>query len=223
MNKIKRVEKDFIKSTKLNIFIVSDYAYSKHIYSDESAIITFGIDDESNYYVLYSDKGKWGDIGTTERIIDQVRIHHENLKLVGVEARGLGFIERSMMEVKREENFSFGVVELKPENRSKPERIKAMISVVEDGRVYFVGPHRKLEGELICFRGEELRHGDDLSDTFAYMRTIAFKPATQKTREQKEKEEQARAFKEFADDFRRSKEQQSQSRRVIDVHQDRYY
>ena len=220
MNKIVRMEVAELGTRKLNVFILADFAYSKHIWADESAIIVFGVDDEANYYILHSDKGKWGDIGTTDKIVGLVRTYIKDLKLVGVETRGFGFIERQMMDTKRAENLNFALVELKPQNRSKPERIKSMISLVDDGRVIFVGSQRKLEEQLVRFRGEEMKHGDDLADVFGYIKDIAFKPTTQKTIEQKEKDERHKAWVKFV------KEQQvvaERPRMVRSVYRDSYY
>ena len=210
----------YFKDKKLNIYILSDYAYSRHLYADESAILVFGVDDEANYYMLHSDKGKWGDRGTTDKIIEQVRIYQKDLKLVGVEARGFGFIERDMLAVKRELNIAFSVIPLEPKNRPKPLRIKSMISVVGDGRVFFVGEHKKLESELAAFRGEELSHGDDLSDTFGYILDVASKPTTQKTLEEKKKEEAHRDWLKFSKEM---DEYKAKPQYVRSVHEDRYY
>lgn len=224
MSKVGRISEDeraaYFKDKKLNIYILSDYAYSKKIYADESAILVFGVDDMSNYYILHSDKGKWGDVGTTEKIVGLVRAYQKDLKLVGVEARGYGFIERRMLEVKRELNIGFPVVPLEPKNKAKSARIKNMISYVEDGRIFFVGEHKKLESELKTFRGEEREYGDDLSDAFAYIPDVAAKPTTQKTIDEKQKEQ---AHKQWVNFCKEMDERRAPVRMVRSVHEDRYY
>jgi hypothetical protein len=224
MNKITEIKDDdrfeFLKDKKLNIYILSDYAYSKKIYADESAIIAFGMDDQANYYILFSDCGKWGDIGTTEKIVNLVRVYQKQLRCVGVEARGYGFIEQRMLQVKRELNISFSCVPLEPKNRGKAERIKSMISVVEDGRVFFVGSQNKLKANIASFRGEEVSHGDDLRDIFGYMPDVAAKPVTEKTKEERAKEENHRLFQQFAAEIDK---QHEKPRTVWSVNRDEYY
>jgi hypothetical protein len=189
---------DELKRRKLNVYILCDYAYSKQIWADESAIVVVGVDDESNYYILWSDKGKWGDIGTTSKIIGKVLEYKAQIKAVGVETRGMGWIEREVQSAKRANNLTFSLIELKPENKSKAERIKATISLFEDGRVFIVGTQSKLEQEMARFRGEEMRHGDDLVDAWAYIKKVAQCPVTEKTQEEKDKMERHLVFEKWA-------------------------
>jgi hypothetical protein len=95
-----------------------------------------------------------------------------------------------------------------------------MISYVEDGRVFFVGEHKKLEGELASFRGEERDHGDDLSDAFGYIPDVAAKPQTQKTREEKDKEDRHKQWVQFS---REIDDMKAQPRMVRQVYDDRYW
>lgn len=174
---------------KLNVFILSDYAYSKQAWADDSAIVAVGVDDEKNFYVLYAAKDKWGDIVTTDKLFEVAMRFRENLRLVGVEARSIGFVNERLQKAKRENNIVFGVVELKPAGRSKSERIKAMTHIVEDGRLFMVRGLHQLETEMRHFRGEEMKRGDDLMDALAYILDVAYTPQTQKTQEEVEKEQ----------------------------------
>lgn len=198
----------------INVFIMSDYAYSRSVWADESAIVVWAIDNDSNYYMLHSDKGKWGDIGTTDRIVDLAIKYKKHLKLVGVESRGMGFIENRLNIVKRSNNLAFGMVELKPKNRSKAERIKAIISLFDDGRVVFIGPHNKMEAEMARFRGEEMRHGDDLMDAAAYILDVGFKPIMEETPEDKAKRENHKAFAQWSAAYDKQTEEGRSNRGV---------
>lgn len=221
IEKIKFFDPKDINIEKLNFFILGDYAYSRQVWADESAIVVVGVDDESNHYVFLGEKGKWGDIKTTERIIEQVRKYKDGLKLVGIESRSYSFSEKMLLDAKRNEHLNFGTVELKPANRSKAERIKALIPLFEDGRVYFSKGHtRQLEDELSRFRGEEMRHGDDLMDAFAYMLDVGFKPITQKTKDEMAKEREHKLFQAFAADIDKQKDR---PRKVRSVYRDEYY
>ncbi len=199
MHRIPKERIEEIKNIKMNVYILADYAYSRQIWADESAYMVVGIDDDSNHYILASDSGKWGDIGTTDKIIDKVLEYKKNLRTLGIESRGMGFIERRINELKRNYNLSFGLEELKPKNRSKPERIKGTISLFDNGQVYIIEGQRKLEEQMARFRGEEMKHGDDLIDAWGYIREdFIQKPITQKTKDEIERERNHIEFERMA-------------------------
>jgi hypothetical protein len=204
---------------KLNVFILCDYAYSKQIWADDSAIVAVGVDDEKNFYVLYADKDKWGDLDTTKKLFDVAMRFKENLRLVGVESRSMGFINERMIKAKRENNITFGVTELKPAGRSKSERIKAVTHIVEDGRMYMVRGLHKLETEMRHFRGEEMKRGDDLMDALAYVLDVAYTPQTQQTAEEILKEKNHVAWQAVISDAEELEKKRNQSTwRVYDSH-----
>ena len=200
----------------MNIYILADYAYSQNIWSDESAYVVIGIDDDANYYLLESNSGKWGDVGTTEKIIEKVNEYKAKLRTVGVEARGIGHIERSINEIKRRNNLCFGLEELKPRNRTKPERIKSTISLFDDRRVFIVDEkNRKFEEQASRFRGEKMDHGDDIIDAWGYIREdFVTKPITQKTEEEKKKKEVHEYFERWAKEFPEWQRKHGETRRV---------
>ena len=187
MGLIKYFDPDSI-TKKLNVFILCDFAYSRQTWADDSAIVVVGVDEDNSYYILYADKDKWGDVGTTEKLIEVAGKFKTNLRMVGVEVRSFGFVQKRMIEAKRKSDLNFALTELKPGNRSKSERIKALIPLLEDGRFYMVKGLRKLEDEMYRFKGVELKRGDDLMDSLAYILDVAYKPETIKTQEEKDKE-----------------------------------
>ena len=193
MDNIKYINPNDI-TVKLNVFVLCDFAYSRQSWADDSAIVAVGLDDDGNYYVLHADKDKWGDIGTTDKVFDVAQKFKDNLKLVGVEVRSFGFVQKRMIEKKRDTGMNFGLTELKPGNRSKSERIKALIPLIDDGRFHMVRGLRKLEDEMYRFKGEELKHGDDLMDALAYILDVAYRPETVRTKEQLAKEENHRIW-----------------------------
>lgn len=200
MHRIPKEKLPELKKQPMNVYILADYAYSRQIWADESAYVVVGIDEESNYYILDSDCGKWGDGGTTDKIIDKVIEYKAQLRQVGVETKGMAYIERRIMEIKREKNLSFGLVELKTNNRPKPMRIKSTISLFDDGRVFIVDGQRKFESQASRFRGEEMKHGDDIIDAWAHVTDDGFisKPQTQKTKEEELKEKTHVFFEKWA-------------------------
>jgi len=211
---------------KLNVFILCDYAYSKQSWADESAIVVVGVDDENNFYVLYADKDKWGDVVTTEKLFEVAMRFKDNLRLVGVETRSFGFVQKRMIEAKRENNITFGLTELKPAGRAKSERIKAVTHIVEDGRLFMVRGLYKLEKEMRNFHGEDMKHGDDLMDALAYMLDVAYTPQTEKTKEELDKAENHRIWEPIykaANELAQRREKETW--RVYDSHfdSDRYF
>jgi len=223
MSKIHYITPEDISGVKLNVFILSDFAYSTHTWADDSAIVVVGVDDNNNYYVMYADKGKWGDVATTDELIKVSSMYKENLRCVGVETRSFRFVQERMLLAKREASLNFGLTELKPDNRTKPERIKALIPLLDDGRFYMFKGLRKLEGEMVRFRGEKMVHGDDLMDALAYVLDVSYKPQTTKTKEEKDKEENHRMWVAAVRDFERAHNRPDDLRRVHDSNSDMYY
>ena len=223
MSQIKYVDPEDIKDIKLNVFILSDFAYSTHAWADDSAIVAVGVDDNANYYVMHADKGKWGDVSTTDELIKVSSLYKSNLRCVGVETRSFKFVQERMLAAKRDANLNFGLTELKPNNRTKPERIKALVPLLEDGRFYMFRGLKKLEGEMMRFRGEKMNHGDDLMDALAYVLDVAYKPQTTRTQEEKDKEENHRLWVAAIRDFNRARNIPDNPGRVHDCNRDMYY
>ena len=221
MDLVRYVEPDAIRGKKLNVFILCDFAYSRQVWADESAIVAVGVDDENNFYVLYAEKDKWGDIGTTKKLIEVAARFKDNLRMVGVETRSFGYVQKDINKAKREANLNFGLMELEPKNRSKPERIKALIPLLEDGRFHMFRGLRKLEAEMYRFKGEEMKRGDDLMDALAYILDVSYKPITMKTKEQLEKEANHREWQAIAkeqNELERQRKELDGPRRVNDSH-----
>lgn len=224
MSAIKYISPNDI-TKKLNVFVLCDFAYSRESWADESAIVAVGVDDENNFYVLYADKDKWGDLLTTDKIIEVATRFKSNIKTVGVETRSMGFVQQRMLEARKKNNITFGVTELKPAGRAKSERIKAMTHVVEDGRLYMVRGLHKLENEMLRFRGEEMKRGDDLMDALAYILDVAYTPQTEKTKEEREKEANHRAWQSIVREAEAKEKERNDIWRVHDSHNviDRYF
>ena len=53
---------------------------------------------------------------------------------------------------------------------------------------------RQLTDEMSRFRGEEMRHGDDLMDALAYILDVSYKPDVIKTQEQIDGDENKRIW-----------------------------
>jgi len=204
---------------KMNVFLLCDFAYSKQVWADDSAIVVIGVDQQNNFYVLYAEKDKWGDTGTTDKIFEVAQRFKDNLKVVGVETRSFGFVQKRLIEEKRRTGINFGLIELKPGNRTKPERIKAMTSVLEDGRLFMVRGLRKLEDEMYKFRGEDMRRGDDLMDAMAYILDIAYKPEIIKTQQDLDNEENHRIWASINKEYDERKKHHDDVENLRGVHE----
>jgi hypothetical protein len=204
---------------KMNVFLLCDFAYSKQVWADDSAIVVIGVDQQNNFYVLYADKDKWGDTGTANKIFEVATRFKDNLKVVGVETRSFGFVQKQLIEEKRKSGINFGLIELKPGNRTKPERIKAMTSVLDDGRLYMVRGLRKLEDEMYKFRGEDMRRGDDLMDAMAYILDIAYKPEIIKTQQDLDNEENHRIWASINKEYDERKKHHDDVENLRGVHE----
>jgi hypothetical protein len=223
MSKVKYITPDEIGNVKLNIFILSDFAYSTQPWADDSAIVVVGIDDDNNHYVMWAEKGKWGDVVTTDKVIALTEQFKSGLRMVGVETRSFQFVKERILQ-NRPAGAEWGITDLKPEkNASKPERIKALIPLLDDGKLYIFRGLKALEGEMMRFRGEKMAHGDDLMDSLAYIKQVAYKPQTEKTREEKEKETNHRLWTEQIRIHSEYKNQPDTLRRVHDSNRDMFY
>jgi predicted phage terminase large subunit-like protein len=189
-----------IKKMPMNVYILADFAYSQQLWADESAYIIVGVDGDANHYILESDSGKWGDTGTTAKIMDKVVEYKAQLRILGVETRGLGHVEKEINDLKRRHNLSFGFEELKPKNRTKPERIKSTISLFDNHQIFIIdGKNKKFEEQASRFRGEKMDHGDDIIDAWGYIREdFIIKPETPQSREEKEKLQNHLEFERWA-------------------------
>jgi hypothetical protein len=201
------------------VYILADYAYSRQIWADESAYVVVGIDDDANHYLLASDSGKWGDIGTGDKIIEKVIEYKDQLRTVAVESHSVGYIERRLNELKRENNLTFAFEELKSKNITKPMRIKSTISLFDNGQVYIIDGQRKFESQASRFRGEDMKHGDDIIDAWSYVTSpgLVAKPVTNKTKEEIEKEKNHIMFERWAKQYPdyQKKQAEGMTRRVV--------
>jgi hypothetical protein len=71
-----------------------------------------------------------------------------------------------------------------------------------------------MEAEMARFRGEEMRHGDDLMDAAAYILDVGFKPIMEETSEDKAKRENHKAFAQWSAAYDKQTEEGRSNRGV---------
>lgn len=164
-----------IRGKELNKVITVDPAISVDKDADYTAIVVSGIDQFGNIFILDLDKGHWNPNQIIRRIFDLSELWKP--RQVGVETvayqKALSY---SIREKMNEEQRYLPIVEVKPQNQSKDQRIRGLQPMYENGKVY----HRKglkwlpwFENELLSFpRGKK----DDFADSFSYAKDLLIVP-----------------------------------------------
>lgn len=181
-------------STDLKLCFSIDMAYSKTRHADKSALVAAIWDRGHTCYVLDAVQGRFGTIGTMDKMFQMIRLWSEVFQgveiRVGVESKIWDVIQSYFRE--RRDKFydefpgtRVGLLELKPGVTSKVDRVKAFIPIAEAGRLHIYEPKcKQLIGRIIDFDGKAKRSGDDLEDALAYQRYIGMKNAVSKDDEE---------------------------------------
>lgn len=169
---IKRVLEDELRVREINYFTAVDPAIGQLKSSDNTAIVTVGVDQWNNWFLVNII---WGKLLPNE-IINLMFQNWEQYqpRKMGIEMTAYQkALQYAIVDEMRRRNVYLPVVELKAD-RSKEERIEGLIPRYANGGIYHLQqcPFRaELEDELMRFpRG---RH-DDIIDALAYIPQIAF-------------------------------------------------
>lgn len=73
-------------------------------------------------------------------------------------------------------NLNVSISELKPNGRRKEDRIKALIPIIEMGKLYIREDMKELLNQMIRFDGNPKNSGDDILDALAYQLDIGYQP-----------------------------------------------
>jgi hypothetical protein len=169
-------------SSDLTLCFTVDTAKKATKDADKSAIVVGLWDKGKDLYVIEGIQGKWGTLGTMDKLFEMVALWSEvfqgvEIKL-GVESDTWDVIEtffrdrRYKFEAKYP-GIRMSLTELKTKSVAKTDRIMGMIPLVEAGRVKIYEPRcEQLLGRLYAFRGKAVRKGDDLEDAWAYQRDL---------------------------------------------------
>jgi len=169
---------DDIRGKIMNKFLLVDPAISLSKEADYTAMVVIGVDEWNNIFILDIVRARM----SPNQIIDQIFrfVSFFNLNDVGVEQtafqKALGYSLRDDIRFKKR---PFHVTELKPNERTKDQRIKGLQPLYENGKIFHkkeLGNNIYLEDELVRFPRSS---HDDIIDALAYALDVIF-PAKQK-------------------------------------------
>lgn len=170
---------DDIRGKLFNKFLLIDPAISLAKDADYTAMVVLGVDEWNNIYILDIVRARLSPndiINEIFRLRDKWQIMDIAMEQVAFQ-KVLGY---SLREDIRFKNRPFHITELKPNERTKDQRIKGLQPLYENGKVF----HNKrlanniyLEDELIRFPRSS---HDDIIDAVAYAQDVIF-PAKQKS------------------------------------------
>ena len=166
-----------LRGRPLNKFTAVDPAISLDKEADYTTIVTVGLDHFHNWYVL----DIFRDRVTPNELINKLYVTYERWHPIEIGIENVAFqkvLQYALNEEGRKRKKYLPIVEVKPENRTKDERIRGLEPLYANGVIL----HKKelvyndyLEDELTRFpRG---RH-DDIVDAMSYLKDIVSAPRT---------------------------------------------
>lgn len=169
---MKHILEDELRIRDINYFTMVDPAIGQLKTSDKTAIVTVGVDQWNNWFVVNIILGKM----LPSEIIDNIFYNweHYHPRKIGIEMTAYQkSLQYAIIDEMRRRNVFLPVVELKA-NRSKDERIEGLVPRYANGSIYHLQqcPFRdQLEEELMRFpKGKH----DDIIDALAYGMQICY-------------------------------------------------
>lgn len=151
--------KDF---SNTNRYILCDPANEKKKDSDYTVMMVIGLGADSNYYVIDMVRDR---LSLTERAAMLFRLHRKHKPLgVGYERYGMQADIAHMKDKMRIDNYNFKISELGG-NLAKVDRIRALIPLFEQGRIYLPD---------ILYRTNYEKRTEDLTEVFITQEYEAF-------------------------------------------------
>jgi hypothetical protein len=168
----------YFKGQRLNVFASIDFAYSRSVRADYTALVVIGIDSASNIYVLDIGRIKTDRISDYYDLIIEKHIYWDFRKLrAEVNAAQQAIVKELKYSYLIPNGIALSVEENKPSRQdgSKEERIEAILNHrYEDGTIwhYMGGECQNLEEELVLRKPPH----DDIKDALAAVIEIAVPP-----------------------------------------------
>lgn len=121
----------------MSIISACDLAISKEDYANHSVIITVGVDEKDDIYVLEARRGKWDSMEIVDELINVYRVWKP--QLIGIEQthieKAIGpFLEK---RVREEKLWGMAIEPLPPGKRDKQLRARPIQGRMRQGKVYF--------------------------------------------------------------------------------------
>ncbi len=179
-NWFKYFEMNDLKGADLNKYLLIDPAISLEKSADYTAMVVVGVDQYSNIYILDIVRERLLPDGIISEIFSLNERWHP--QAVGLEEiafqRSLRYSLQKEMEIRKR---YLNIIELKPNERSKDQRIKGLQPLYANGKVL----HNReliyniyLEDELLRFpRGKH----DDIVDSLSYALDMVHPPVKRKS------------------------------------------
>jgi predicted phage terminase large subunit-like protein len=168
-----------LKGRPMNKYILVDPAISLEKEADYTAMVVVGIDHFGYWYIL----DIFRDRVTPSQLISQIFYLNEQWRPLDIGVEDVAFqktLQYSLHEEMRKRDIYLPLREVKPQLRSKDERIRGLQPLYANGMIY----HNKdlvyneyLEDELM--RYPRARH-DDIVDAFSYAKDIVNTPKRQR-------------------------------------------
>lgn len=166
-----------LRGRPLNKFTAVDPAISLEKEADYTTIVTIGVDSFHNWYIL----DIFRDHVTPSQLIEQLYITYERWHPIEIAIENVAFqkvLQYSINEEGRRRRKYLPIVEVKPEARTKDERVRGLQPLYANGVIL----HNKdlvyngyLEDELTRF---PVGKHDDIIDALSYMKDIVSAPRT---------------------------------------------
>lgn len=170
---------DDVRGKFMNHFLLIDPAISLKKDADYTAMVVPGVDEHSNIFIKDISRARMLPneiINEIFRLRDKWHLNEVALEQVAFQ-KVLGY---SIREDPRFKKHPFHIIELKPNDRSKDQRIKGLQPLYENGKIFHdqgLPNNIYLEDELVRFPRSS---HDDIIDALAYVTDIIY-PAKQKT------------------------------------------
>lgn len=171
---LKYYEDPDVKGVFLNVFTTVDPAISQTTEADYTAIVTVGVDEWNNWYILDVVRERLNPL----QIINKIFLNYEQYTPLEIGLEQVAFqktLRFFMNDEMRKRNIFLPIKELKADVRqSKENRIRGLVPRYEIGTIF----HRKgahwvenLEDELLRFPHNT---HDDIIDALAYQLQLTF-------------------------------------------------
>lgn len=130
----RRFYRNYVNTSDMNVYIVVDPANSKKQSSDYTSIFVVGLSPDNNYYILDIVRDR---LNLTERTEELFRLHEKWKPIsVGYERYGMQSDIQHIHYVMDQKGYHFNIIELAGRT-SKIDRIRTLIPVFEQGRMWF--------------------------------------------------------------------------------------
>ncbi len=140
--------------SKMNRYIIVDPANEKKSSNDYTVMMVIGLGPDENYYIIDMLRDR---LSLTERAAALFRLHRKyKPKAVGYEQYGMQADIAHMKDKSKRDNYNFKIVPLGG-SLAKVDRIKALIPIFEQGRLYL--PNH-------CYKTNYEKKTEDLTEIF---------------------------------------------------------